>query len=527
MVSRDQERKEIDQYLKHMEEKVKPLLKPSHALSERSTAGKKWELARKFASQAPELEAWGGESRSVNGAYSYVQSEGQAMGPPFYQQYNDPNKWIYVALTGEWWLGEYEDAKDREVPKEGSEIGLIRSADCVSPGALPHQVEKWDVCRNVPGDFAGEWKAQPSLRLWLADQVALHWQKLRLECCEHPVIRFQGAKEEIWNGLYDFVASEGSPGTPPIFQHQQCRKLWLYLATDQRWWISSTIDMDARADRGQICSCRVQPGTHPCDASSIHQFVSNKEQEMTVERKREPEGRRAVDQWAEARRQADAVQVWGKQSKYGEYEFVQTRDGPADPPSYRSKRHADIWLYAANDGAWWMGTSKDADERKPRGFMRSDVVQPGTLPTEVQSWTEQSQNQWKVNESIAVISPQEAGESWTTLQEAVREESPVLELQGVPNVRRLNGLFDYMEDVGDSDEAPIFNHQIFQDIWLYVATDGCWWVGNTNNMEKRIPKGKLYSEPITPGTHPRDAVGWQVYDADSQGFSPAASVSFS
>jgi hypothetical protein len=519
----EQEKQEAEQYLKHLVDKTTPLKPQNMPNMERSSAAKKWELARKFAGQAGSLEVWGGGSRGINGIYNYVERQGRenASSPPCFQQYADPNKWLYVAINGEWWLGEYNDAKDRQVPKEGTEIGLFRSSDAVRPGTMPHLVDHWDVY-SEPGRST----AMPSLKVWLADQAALEWQKVRLECAKSPVIALRGGREEIWAGYYDYVASEGQPGTPPVFQHQQCRKLWLYLGTDQRWWISSTGDMDMRADRGSINSCQVQPGTHPCDATAWYTFSSCKEQEINITRRREHEMPRAVDEWAEARTMASAVQIWGKESKYGEYEFVKERDGAMDPPMYRSKRHADIWLYVANDGAWWLGNITDADDMKPRGYMRSEPVSPGTLPYQVRHWNEQTAGHWKMNENITCLTPEDVGEMWAATRREAGDEYSILQLEGVHG-QPLNGLYDFVSEEGNPEDPPCFQHQINQDLWLYVATDGCWWVGNSMNMEKKAPKGKMSSGPIQPGTHPRDAEGWQVYDVSAQTFKAAESVNFS
>jgi hypothetical protein len=384
--------------------------------------------------------------------------------------------------------------------------------------------------------FSGEWKPRKELKVWLADSAAVEWQKLRVALCEAPVVLVAGAKKDV-SGLYDFVPTLGSPGTPPVFQHQQNSSLWLYLAKDQRWWIGNKGDMKAICDHGFVSSGAVQPGTHPNKANRWKMISDNEEIEMEV---RGVDAARAAERWANARLQADTwsrIQMWGVTHDFGEYEYDCDLSGPTQPPVYKYNNvmYPGMWLYVATDGAWWLGTELNKDERRPAGFLRSDPVEPGTLPADVETWFEDRAGAdragtWKVARKVRVFIAEEVENIWSCAHRAAAE-SPVIVLEGVHG-QDLAGLFDFWEpDASRNDEGevylPVYRHQIQQDLWLYVATDGCWWAGTTDIMETRAPKGKMCSGPILPGTLPTAASGWQVWNSTTKKMQYQDSVKFS
>ena len=67
------------------------------------------------------------------------------------------------------------------------------------------------------------------------------------------------------------------------------------------------------------------------------------------------------------------------------------------------------------------------------------------------------------------------------------DENPVIDIQGVEDLE-FDGFFDYIPNEGTMKDPPVFQHQINQDLWLYVATDCRWWVGAYDNMRRRVPR---------------------------------------
>merc|ERR1712224_137323 len=99
-------------------------------------------------------------------------------------------------------------------------------------------------------------------RFWLQQTVQLEWQKARVAASESPVIRIKGVGQ-MADGLFDYMAKEGGKGGPPAFQHQRFKSVWLWLATDQRWWVGYAHDKDTRAPTGSARCDPVEPGQLP------------------------------------------------------------------------------------------------------------------------------------------------------------------------------------------------------------------------------------------------------------------------
>ncbi|CAK0829137.1 unnamed protein product [Prorocentrum cordatum] len=194
----------------------------------RCTAATKWAFAHGVARGAPRIEAWGGGGRHASGAYDYLPGE-RAQGPPTYQSASDPSQRLRLSPEGHWLVGSADASEQQH-----RQWGYLRSAHPVEPGVLPHAVSEWDV---VPGAGGGQ-PAASRVRFWLAETVRLEWQKARVASCDCPVVSVRGVGQ-LGDGLYDFVPREGSAGEPPAYQHQVQRNLWLYLASDQRWWVGT------------------------------------------------------------------------------------------------------------------------------------------------------------------------------------------------------------------------------------------------------------------------------------------------
>jgi len=479
---------------------------------ERSTAATKWSQARRTAQEAASLELWGSEFGDLNGAYRYVPLEGKEQGPPAYQHKACPDKWLYVARSGSWWLSNEEAMSHR------TQKGWLRS-DAIEPGTLPHEVDIWEV------PSAGEWEPRPSLRFWLSERVAVEWQQLRVSVFQAPVVRVQGVLDAFVDGLYDFVPAEGGPGEPPVFQHQQRPNLWLFLAGDQRWWIGPTHSKEAKDDKGIVHSAAVQPGTHPAGASGWHVRTGQIWEECkSVKLQAITDASCARDQWARARLGARSLQLWGKADFHGTYDVWAGSDSDAtEPPVYQCRGDPDVWLYVAMDGRWWLSDTSCKDQRKAGGWLRSDVVDPGMLPLDVYSWREPKAGSWVVNPMLRVLLPEAVHGEWRGACESALE-APVIQVTGVSGPR-YDGMYDLLDVKGFEAEPPTYQHQINQELFLYVATDGRWWVGSAEAMQSRAGIGRMRSDVIQPGMLPTHTeIGWHVFNRSSKEWEAQDSV---
>lgn len=385
-------------------------------------------------------------------------------------------------------------------------------SDAIEPGTLPHAIRSWEVPVNKA------WEPHASAQFWLSESIAALWQEMRVKAFRAPVLSVRGVRDAFVDGLYDFIPSEGLPGDAPVFQHQQRPNLWLFLARDQRWWIGNTAAKDAKDDKGIVHSAVVQPGTHPSQANGWH-VRSTKVWEECRDLKIQslPRELRACEKWARARANARTVQVWGKAGYHGEYELTEGTCYLTSSfvPAYQCRSDPDVWLYVAEDGRWWLSDTASKDQREARGYMRSDVVEPGVLPQDLQSWRELKSSSWEVNPMMCVVLPESAAREWQLARDEVSQAS-VIEVQGVSGPS-FNGMYDLIDAEDFQDEVPAFQNQINQDLFLYLATDGSWWVNNADAMMKRAASGRMHSDMVQPGMLPTaSAIGWHVFNRTSK-----------
>jgi len=470
----------------------------------KSTAATKWAAARCAVEEVQALELWGSPTDSVNGVYRYVPAEGDPQGPPVFQSSENSDKWLYVAKSGSWWVGTSE-TMGRRIAK-----GCLCSQP-VAAGTLPHEVPAWEVAVN------GEWTYHEVARFWLPLSIAVAWQQTTTTLVGVPVVRVTGVVDAFVDGLYDFVANEGDGvGHPPTFQHQQRPNLWLFFATDQRWWIGTEKAKQQKDAVGIVHSATVQPGTHPASATGWHVRNTTVWEECpTLKVQEAPSEARAQAKWAEASRGARDVQVWGTDLCHGKCTI--DAKGEWEPPTYRFVEHQDLWLYMAMDGCWWVSSTACKEEGKARGYLRSGVVEPGTLPQDVHRWLEFNKGSWQPREMAQVLLPESADVKWAAAQDAAKMQ-PVIEISGVQGPR-----FDGMYDLVDVNEAghqcaPVYQNQINRLFYLFVAEDGRWWVGEESAMRQRKgSESRMCSDNIRPGTLPfSKGLAWHVYNRTSK-----------
>jgi hypothetical protein len=493
----------------------------------KARAQDRWAAAVQFTQQASSIEAWGGGIG--RGTYMYIPtSEMGNQWSPSFQSQGDKNKWLYLATTGAWWLGMQSRRQSGAtgVPNaaRSADKGQMRSDGAVKPGTLPHEVETWEEL-----DEKGQWIKKPAFRFWLSQQVAVEWLKMTVAAYEAPVISIRGTGVKGCDGLYDVVSkSLPTPGQPPKFRHQQFPDKWLFLASDQRWCIGDTAGAEAATNRKQLSSGYVQPGWSPSDNCTCgwkRASASGKQEPCEgIDIQSLTSGARASDKWALANERTVNVEVWGKEAEFGEFELQPTL--PSEPPMYRYKSDHDVWLYLATDGCWWMSSSENTHQRKPKGWLSSDLVQPGTLPQDVKRWREASDSgSWQANPLISVMDEKAVASAWQQARTEVLD-TQVIELEGVSDMD-LDGFFDFVPGEGSLHDPPVYQHQVNQDVWLYVATDGRWWVGAYENMQRRLPRGKLHGRAMLPGTLPTQVTNWLVYHGETKEFQLRSEVTVS
>ncbi|CAK0905378.1 unnamed protein product [Prorocentrum cordatum] len=509
VASRLQSQRDMLRELEELEAAVQGVANELKSRPAKSTAAQKWQFAHGVARKAPRIEAWGSGDKHVSGVYSYVPpaDEQKRTGPATYQSATDPDKYLYVSMKGSWLLGNLESKEARE---QKQQKGYLRSAMSVEPGVLPHMTGPgWEVL--VGADFV----PKETMKFWLTETVRLQWQKARVDLGNGPVIRVTGVSEHFADGLFDFVPAQSSKGEPPVFQHQRLRNVWMFLGTDQRWWIGSTSDKNSRAPHGiGHTSSPIQPGEVPTADTTFAVSVDNAWVNRPVRIQR-VDGLRACDCWAEAARKTGPLELWGSSELFGA--FAPEAGESGHPPVYRRSKDDGTVLFVGEDGHWWLGTSGEGGRLKEGSVRSLQSVEPGTLPDDpCVAWLERGPQEWSRAPALRFCTSQAVAAAWRAAREQAAAE-PVMSLTGSPEDLVYDGLYDYIAEEGEEDGPPRFMHQINQERWVYLGADGCWWVGDKEFVASGLTKGLLCSGPVGPGDLPLGgAAQWQSWSSGSR-----------
>lgn len=420
-----------------------------------------------------------------------------------FQHQGTQERWLYVATQGSWWVGTFESMK-RQLAR-----GCICS-EAQSAGALPHEVPTWEVA------LAGQWTRHAGMHFFLPQSVEVAWQQTIVQVAQVPVVDVSGVVDKSAEGLYDFVPGKnGNVGQPPAFQHQQRPNLWLFFAADLRWWIGNEKAKEQHDAVGLAHSAMVQPGTHPASACGWHARNAKVWEECPALQVQAASGAlRAQDRWGQVICETP-LEIWGTDLCHGTCLLCQGRE--MEPPTYRiSGGDLELWLYMAMDGCWWISTTTCKDEGKAHGFLRSDVVEPGTLPQHVDRWLEFGNGSWQLRPMACVMLSEAVHQQWVAVR-GMAEKQPVIEVSAVEG-QQFEGLYDLIADEQAMHGAPVYQHQVNRKLFLYVADDGRWWVGRETAMRQR--KGgasRMCSDSIRPGTLPfRTGLTWHVFNDKSK-----------
>ena len=398
-----------------------------------------WARAADRAARAPVVRvdgATGNSASDVNRLYDRQPPRAAAggeradgstagVGAPDYRQRADPDRWLYRATDGRWYVGTTEWKDTRKA------TGWARTADPVADGTLPHEAPTggWEV------GVDGKWVPQPAVAVRsvtvaeadrldaaAAAEVAAAWARAADRAARAPVVLIDGAtgpNAGTVNGMYDRQPPRAAAGraradgsTPgvgaPDYRQRADPDRWLFRATDGKWRVSDTGDKDARKTDGWARTADpVADGTLPHEAPAGGWEVGVDEKwvpqsAVTVRGVTEAEADQTAAAWARAADRAartPVVHVDGATGPNagevnGLYDLQPPRaaagcagaDGStAGPgaPDYRQRSDPDRWLYLTFNGRWRVGHGGNKDARKNSGWARTaDPVADGTLPHE-------------------------------------------------------------------------------------------------------------------------------------------------
>lgn len=235
----------------------------------------------------------------------------------------------------------------------------------------------------------------------------------------------------------------------------------------------------------------------------------------------------AVEKWAhgmEMAKQAAVIEAWGAENDHiaGAFRVIPSNDN-RETPVYQSDFDSKAYLFVMLQGHWCIGGKEEMTreyEPRPRvGSLRSaEGVLPGTLPHSVADWQVAVMEPWQERPSMRFWLQQSAQLEWqkSRVQAA---KCPVFHLSGV-SIEKVDGLFDVVSLRGVSGEGcpPTFQHQIFRDLWIYLAADQRWYIGNEPGVRERAARGHARTIRVLPGELPwSPRLTWQVENMQNRG----------
>ena len=181
--------------------------------------------------------------------------------------------WLYLASDEKWYVSSTENKDAR------AEAGWAHSASAVPAGActLPHEIAAWEVC--VDGVFA----AQPGMRAVAATRAeadaavaraAALWDVAAARSLVVlEVAGVGGPAGGVINGTFDAHPTRAE-GQARVYRHREAQDWgpWLFFATNNCWFVSSTEAKDTQAASGWLRSVPVAEGTLPHEVGGWEVF---------------------------------------------------------------------------------------------------------------------------------------------------------------------------------------------------------------------------------------------------------------
>jgi len=373
------------------------------------------------------------------------------------------------------------------------------------------------------------------------------------------------------NGKY-FLVPQPTEGHPPVYKQwigAAERGLHIYYARDGRWHVGTYLEMRSRWPSWRFRSAACKPGTLPGMAGGWERLtVAGWLQGFA---RIIPTGRKQLEAaWDMAKATVNCVQVeitgvptskltlqgWFWTSANGTYD-LQLVESVLEPPIYRRRRQSfwerELWIYAASDGRWHVGTTYNKNRRRPGRRVRSSMeclrMPTGTgvmgpsggatvsLPQAMQGWQaatflgcffagfkymplpcgcvfwEQPQFGWNVVPLKAKGLPRAQTEDpWKGVKlpyaYRVTVTGGLSRFLNVP-AAALSGVYIAQHRRNNRD-APSFVRKtgLVHNLWLYYSRDGHWHLGGTYEMNEHMPGWRLRSRECKPGKLPEET-GWE------------------
>lgn len=328
----------------------------------------------------------------VNGRYAFVEDAAGENNAPMFK-HETADQWLYVGYDGKWWVAptEFKNKFESE--------GWIHSM-AIQPGQLPSQAK-------------GEWYVTWGKNDWRQQEISV--KTCKESDCSTAVTRWEEARKkaeprlEIWgiekqdiNGVYEAQAT-GATTEPPVYKHKSYLEYYLFLSKTGRWMLSGDKKaVEEREGNGLLASKDVvAAGTLPekVDKWMVYSNDTQKMSDMT-----RPFLYSIAEVRERWRERQDSLPKVIKLSGVGNqldglWDYV-AEENKNQAPSYEHREMKGRWLYLGLDNKWWVGTKENKETRNLDGWLRSSPIEPGFLPTEVESWNVFRNGEWENPEGV-------------------------------------------------------------------------------------------------------------------------------
>lgn len=438
---------------------------------------------------------------------------------------------------------------------------------CCSAGTLPSAADGWEQRTR-----SGGWQSvKVKIGVTTKAQVEAEWRKAdaATNCVVMNVATGSGHYSYV-NGAYDLVRLQ-SGADAPLFRRRSGTwepAWWLYYSHAGRWTIGSTRQKDRREPTRRVMSAECKAGTLPQAATGWERLTPIGWMSTFV--KCAPMGRKMMQEtWkkTDAAASAPVLEISGdtvsgglfSTSVNGKYNLVPAHS-PLEPPAYQRRPQnywdRDLWLYFGRDHRWYVGSTRDKDERRVGRRLRSAEGKPGQLPQAVGGWEHAliasrlfafttlncceygklpglnlhcvcegpygyaaifdcpAWIGWRSSAvKLAVQSRMQVEDAWK------KADAPSIPLQvtlrgsGFTRLACWRGVYDLQQIRSLKD--PVYKKRTCCPyvcrLWLYAGRDGRWYVGGTQKKSQRDPHWRLRSAECAPGTHPGEAKNWESF----------------
>ena len=354
--------------------------------------------------------------------------------------------------------------------------------------------------------------------------------------CSGAIVEITSSASEMIDGIYDLWNGGAFPaylkrgssrvvfdGSGAHGYSYAAQGVWLYVATDNRWWINSNrASKDARRPTGQAVNAvkveataeQVEAGVPPLPqraAPGAWKTADNNGRRWV------PQPNMAVEAQYRARAarlEAFAQAAWDAAGAFaprslaiagavgsdrGEainaiFDNVPGKRDPGCPPLYQKRGDENVWLHLACDNTWYVHDAAAKDKRAPGGWAwTASPVADGTLPDEaprVHEADEPGHGGWVVAvDGQAVPQPAITCADIDAAWDAANARGPpAVGLYGVTGdyAFAINGTYDRVPAERGPRGPPVYRRRgkaAGTDVWLFLASSGQWLVADTDTKD--------------------------------------------